>query len=243
MFSLAAVVVKSQWLGSEVAQRYSILLGLFLVKMVIYMSQQEDPMLSSLKGHVSVLAGKLDEAGYRDGFCSDARFNGPYGVTESLDGSIIYVSEYSDIRSINRTSCVVKTVAGSYDTSGFKDVPGSMALFDGIDHIAAHPVTGGIYICDYWNNAVRIFSPINGKVSTLAGKETEDDRLSEALLNGPTGIVIDRKGMVYVSDFKNHAVRTISSDGIVSTLAGGDVPGFYDGLKKDAQLRIQPVSV
>jgi hypothetical protein len=194
------------------------------------------------------LAGKLDDHGYLDGSCTDARFFYPKGITESLNGSILYVCEWWNrkgegknvIRSINLKSCKVKTVAGSYDTINFIDGPGRRALFYQMNYLATHSVTGDIYISDSSNNAIRFFSPINEIVLTLAGKATagyKDCRISNVLFYFPTGIVINRKGTVYISDRDDHGVQTILSDGIVSTLAGGNVPGFYDGLKKDAQLR------
>ena len=44
-------------------------------------------------------------------------------------------------------------------------------------------------------------------------------------------------GNVYVADDENERVRKITSDGTVSTLAGGFVPGFTDGEGTDAQFR------
>ena len=44
-------------------------------------------------------------------------------------------------------------------------------------------------------------------------------------------------GGVIVADAGNHAIRRISPDGIVTTVAGGNGPGLLDGPADEAQIR------
>lgn len=70
-------------------------------------------------------------------------------------------------------------------------------------------------------------------VGTLAGGAEpgyRDGRASESLFNGPSAIAADREGAVYVADSRNHAIRKIAADGLVSTLAGTTTAGFADGV-------------
>lgn len=68
-------------------------------------------------------------------------------------------------------------------------------------------------------------------VETYAGdaEPGEADGLGYiARFDRPTGIALDRSGMLYVCDTGNHRIRKVASDGTVSTLAGSEM-GFADG--------------
>jgi hypothetical protein len=43
---------------------------------------------------------------------------------------------------------------------------------------------------------------------------------AEAQFNGPAGVAVDSAGVIYVTEARNHRVRKITPDGMVSTLAG-----------------------
>ncbi|MFD2115519.1 stalk domain-containing protein [Paenibacillus yanchengensis] len=61
-----------------------------------------------------------------------------------------------------------------------------------------------------------------------------DDVLNKAYFSAPRDVVVDSKGVIYISDFGNHSIRKIV-DGIVYTHAGTGVAGYADGSKKEAQ--------
>ncbi len=69
--------------------------------------------------------------------------------------------------------------------------------------------------------------------TTLAGRASiglEDGPVADARFNHPHGLATDSAGNLYVADTGNHTVRKISTDGIVSTLAGAPgQPGSTDG--------------
>ncbi len=61
-------------------------------------------------------------------------------------------------------------------------------------------------------------------VTTIAGsgiKGLLDSHRMEAQFSWPTGVAVDRKGIVYIADFANNAIREIGIDGEVATIAGG----------------------
>ncbi|MFF5637957.1 RICIN domain-containing protein [Streptomyces sp. NPDC012825] len=80
-------------------------------------------------------------------------------------------------------------------------------------------------------------------ISTIAGTGTagfkgDDEPSVSAQLNRPYGIVVDGNGTLYFSDFNNHRVRKITTDGRISTIAGTGVAGFKgdNGPATSAQL-------
>lgn len=167
--------------------------------------------------------------GHRDGLPATARFADPYGIAVAGDGTL-YVADGGDnnrIRRIGRDGQVA-TLAGS--TEGFRDGAGTAAAFHTPSGLALDRA-GNLYVADTGNHAIRRITP-QGIVSTLAGTGVaghRDGPASQAQFNGPTGVAVDAQGRVYVADTYNDRIRLISPDGHVTTLAGGDYPGFVDG--------------
>ena len=83
-------------------------------------------------------------------------------------------------------------------------------------------VNGTLYVADYDNHLIRKISPA-GVVTTLAGRADEpgntDGVGTAASFRGPMGIAVDTSGIVYVADTGNRAVRRITADGAVTTMA------------------------
>ncbi|MEN1925305.1 NHL repeat-containing protein [Luteimonas sp. MJ293] len=79
-------------------------------------------------------------------------------------------------------------------------------------------------------NRIRRIAP-DGTVQTLAGAEEgfADGIGTQAKFHTPSSLAVDSHGNLYVADTGNHAVRRISPDGKVTTLAGDGSPGFRDG--------------
>lgn len=76
--------------------------------------------------------------------------------------------------------------------------------------------------------------------TTLAGNTGgvgfRDGAVGVANFNSPKGVASDSAGVVYLTETGNHAVRVISTAGVVSTLAGkGGVAGQADGVGIDAR--------
>ncbi|MFF1724315.1 NHL domain-containing protein [Streptomyces sviceus] len=72
------------------------------------------------------------------------------------------------------------------------------------------------------------FDPL---ISTIAGTgvggfKGEKESAVSAQLNRPYGVAVDSAGTVYFSDFNNHRVRKVATDGKISTVAGTGVAGF-----------------
>ena len=81
---------------------------------------------------------------------------------------------------------------------------------------------GTIYTADSQNNLIRKINS-KGIVTTLAGSGktgNEDGKGEEASFFYPTALTVDKKGNVFVADTHNNLIRKISSEGVVTTVAG-----------------------
>jgi serine/threonine protein kinase len=112
--------------------------------------------------------------------------------------------------------------AGHPGESGSQDGPATDARFKSPGGLAAD-TAGNLYVADTGNNTIRKISP-SGDVTTFAGKPGApgalDNRAGEARFRAPIGIAVDRRGTVYVTELANCAVRRITGEGWVGTLAG-----------------------
>lgn len=182
-------------------------------------------------GVVSTLAGTAGVVGNADGSGAAARFYFPGDVAVDSAGNVYVADTYNyTIRKITPAG-LVSTLAGvpgvrqvSHDGSGAAasfQSPGAVAVDSG----------GNVYVAD--QHSIRKITPA-GLVSTLAGTSGISGYLdgsgAAALFSYPSRIAIDSAGNVYVADTLNYAVRKITPEGVVSTLAGtAGVIGNADG--------------
>lgn len=90
---------------------------------------------------------------------------------------------------------------------------------------------GTLYVADAGaNNRIRRIAA-DGQVLTLAGGEEGflDGQGTAARFHSPSGIALDLAGNLYVADTGNHAIRKLTPDGRVTTVAGNGQPGHRDG--------------
>jgi len=179
----------------------------------------------STNGTVETLAGS-GLFGYQDGTAEEATFARPHGLTLDENGDVL-VADYlnSVIRKVDSDG-TVSTWAGTGDFGGI-DGPKEEASFTFISDIV-RDTFGNYYIAD--NNRIRKISP-DGITSTLAGSDVagfEDGPGSNARFNFIWGMGIDLDGNIYTADFFNHAIRKITPDGIVTTVAGNGLQGYSD---------------
>jgi len=148
----------------------------------------------------------------------------------------------------NARHCIVKIeeggrytwVAGTPGVSGnngtLNGVAASAAKFNAPTGIACDRY-GTLYVADTSNQQIRVIK--NGKVSVLAGSAgltgLVDGSGETARFNTPTDVAVDRAGVVYVADKNNHAIRKITSNGTVLTIAGNGSAGNKVNFKATTQ--------
>ena len=91
---------------------------------------------------------------------------------------------------------------------------------------------GRIALADYVHHVVEILDPATGVITPLAGAWDQsgfvDASGDDARFAEPYAIVQRSDGLLVVSDHGNHALRIVTLDGAVTTLAGGSA-GYTDG--------------
>lgn len=136
---------------------------------------------------------------------------GNYFEAIAVDNSSnIYVTANAKSDIVKITPQGVATIlAGSSDT-GYIDSQGTLARFGNITGMVIDP-TGNIYVSDGANNVIRKVTP-DGIVTTIAGTGSKgfvDGDADKAEFNVPFGIVIDKKGIIYVADLQNNCIRKL----------------------------------
>jgi sugar lactone lactonase YvrE len=181
-------------------------------------------------GNVTTLAGSPGQEGSNDGTGMTARFDYPHGVVVDPAGNV-YVSDWGNwsIRKVTPEG-VVSTFAGLPGDSGSWDGTGLAARFE-LPADVAIDKAGNLFVADSGNSTIRKITP-DGIVTTLAGSVhspgNQDGVGSAAHFNWPQGIAVDSTGNVYVADTENSAIRKITPDGMVTTVASGSPGSFHN---------------
>jgi sugar lactone lactonase YvrE len=137
----------------------------------------------------------------------------------------------------------VKVVLAGDGVAGVRDGDATRARFSDPFGVAV-AADGTIYVSDAGDaQRIRRITP-DGVVSSFAGGEPgyAEGPGRSARFSTPSGLAIDAAGVLYVADTGNNAIRRITPDGMVSTLAGGGLPGFQDGVGVNARFN-GPVGV
>jgi Chitobiase/beta-hexosaminidase C-terminal domain/IPT/TIG domain/Domain of unknown function (DUF4091)/Family of unknown function (DUF6067) len=89
----------------------------------------------------------------------------------------------------------------------------------------ATDMAGNLYISDFFNNLVEKVTPAGQIVVVAGGGSTPPSMTPEAAtsaqLNGPTGMVIDGSGNLYISDQNIGIIEKVTSSGQIAWFAGG----------------------
>jgi murein DD-endopeptidase MepM/ murein hydrolase activator NlpD len=172
------------------------------------------PLEFNWESKAIVLAGD-GVASTRDGDAARARFADPFGVAVAADGTIYIADggEHPRIRRITRPPAA--PVDGAFARVG-KTIKWIGLEWLGIDALY-DPAEAG--------------ADANEVVSTLAGGDYgfADGVGAEAKFGTLSALAIDARGTLYVADTGNNAIRRVTADGRVTTIAGDGVAGYQDG--------------
>ena len=193
-------------------------------------------------GNISTVAG-TGTAGFGGdgGPATEAMLNAPFSVALDSDGNL-YIADFDNHR-IRRVDASgnISTIAGA-GTAGFSGDggPASGAMLDGPTGVALDSA-GNLYIADGNNHRIRKVDATTGIILTIAGTGTsgfggDGGPASGAMLNGPTGVAVDRAGNLYIADRDNHRIRRILGAAAPVPLPPGERPvavGEFEDLDLD----------
>lgn len=167
----------------------------------------------------------------------DARLKHPSGVSLAADGSILIADSNAHAIRLARPDGTVITIAGGngrgYSGDGGPAV--DCQLFE--PTMAVTAPDGSILVADRDNDAIRRIAP-DGTIHAYAGGQGlgyggDDGRAADAQIAKPRALAVDASGGLWFTDRDNHAVRLVTPDGRVVTVAGGR--RGYDGDGGDAR--------
>ncbi len=204
----------------------------------------------SPQGDISTLAG-TGKAGYSgDGKPAEqAQLNTPLGVAVDAQGQVYVAdSENHAVRYIDRAG-VMRTLAGRGSKGSVGDGGAATQAYFRQPSGVAVDQRGVVYIADTGNAYVRKVTP-DGIVQAFAGTKRkkgfsgDGGSATQATLNHPVDVAVDGLGNVLIADKGNQRVRKVDSQGLISTLAGGNSTGFTaDGSEAQRARLFQPSSV
>jgi sugar lactone lactonase YvrE len=127
------------------------------------------------------------------------------------------------------------TVFAGSQPPGYADGTGTAASFRNPFGLAMD-AAGNLFVADTGNAAIRKITP-SGVVTTFAGfpgNPAGTDGIGQAAgFTSPFAIAIDSNGTIFVAD--GNAIRKVTSNGTVTTLAGSQTAGSADGTGSAAQ--------
>ncbi len=195
-------------------------------------------------GHICTYAGfqGLAALGMEDVPANESYLYLPQDVGISPEGQV-YVLDWNNhrIRQIDDEG-VIHTIAG---TGMLGDGPVGDARVASFNHPTSLSFDndGNILLAAWHNSRVERIEVATNALTFLAGDGTrsfggDEGVATAAILDLPSSVVQDESGTIYLSDSANQRIRTITPDGIMHTIAGDGVAGYFGdgGLAIDAQL-------
>jgi uncharacterized protein (TIGR03437 family) len=160
------------------------------------------------------------------GPATGAQLNNPSSVAVDAAGNM-YIADTNNnrIRKVSNKG-IITTVAGGGSTLG-DEGPATSAKLDSPGAVTLD-ATGNLFIADTLNQRIRKVST-KGTITTVAGTGIccalgDGGSATSAYLERPSGVAVDAKGNLYVSDTAR--IRKVSVNGTITTLAGNGTLGY-----------------
>lgn len=157
-----------------------------------------------------------------------ATFNGMHNLAVTPEGDLYLADTWNHVvRKVDHRTGLVSTFAGTGEKGFAGDGgPADKAQFNGTFSIAFTPDFARLIVTDLGNKRIRAIDMKSMIVTTLAGngkggKPADGDLAKDSPLVDPRAAVADRQGNLYILERNGHALRKVSPDGTIKTVAGG----------------------
>lgn len=160
----------------------------------------------------------------------NAQLSSAAGLALDTSGSL-YISDQGNFR-VRRVSQegIITTVAGD-GVCCTETAPAGVAVNVEVGEPEGVAVdnSGNLYIADGSSNSIRKVDK-NGFISTIAGGGAagysgDNQPAAKAQLYLPVGLTLDADGDLFIGDVGNYCIRKISTNGIITTVAGNGTFG------------------
>ncbi|HTX39115.1 MAG TPA: NHL repeat-containing protein [Bryobacteraceae bacterium] len=178
---------------------------------------------------ITTIAGSV-QSGYSGdgGPATSAQLSWPRDIAFDNTGNLYIADSVNNVIRRVDANGVITTIAGT-GAAGFSgDGKSALSAQFNVPSGIAVDKNGSVYVSDTNNYRVRKIDP-TGVVATIAGTGVagfsgDGGSAISAQLSYPTGIKVDAAGNLYVAD--NGAVRRITPDGTITSIAGTGVSGY-----------------
>ncbi len=187
-------------------------------------------------GVISTVAGN-GTGGFTgdNGPATSAGLSDPLALAVDASGNLFIIDSVR-VRKVN-TAGIITTIAGggsSVDDGG----PATSAQL-AYPVAVAVDIEGNLFIAETSVSSSRIRKVSTaGLISTVAGSQTngfsgDGGPATSARLHNPSSITVDSAGNLFIADMENHRIRKVSSNGVITTVAGigpvGTSQGSFSG--------------
>lgn len=157
----------------------------------------------------------------------------PSGITVDSKGNLYVIDDYNErVRKVSSRG-IISTLAGNGLTGDSGD--GGLAKYAEFQFGSGGGVAvdraGDVFIACPTKSRVREVTP-NGRIHDFAGSFDNQGNAgdggpaTQAALNYPFAVAVDRLGDVFIADSGNNNVREVMRNGIIKTVAGNGQQGF-----------------
>jgi DNA-binding beta-propeller fold protein YncE len=204
---------------------------------IVEMAKGERLRTVNAKGELVTLAGTGQTGSSGDGEAAiKASFNGMHSLAVGPDGCVYLADTWNNrIRKFDPKTGLVTAFAGTGEKGFSGDIgPALKAKFGGCFCVSFDPAGKNLYITDLDNRRIRKVEMASGIVTTVAGNgekglPKDGEKAAQQALVDPRAHAVDAKGHLYILERGGHALRVVSPDGTIRTVAGTGKSGMGSG--------------
>ena len=194
----------------------------------------------SLGGVITTVAGNGNSAPLGDGgAATNAALFGPKAVAVDTTGNL-FISDGNNnrVRKVNTNGTITTLAGGGTPRPGEGDGGTATNAALTSPYGVAVDGNGNLFVADYNFCHIRKVAT-NGIITSVAGNGIIDSlsgdggAATNAGLANPTSVALDSVGNLFIADGNNNRIRTVDTNGIITTVAGIGSSGLFGSYSGD----------